>query len=91
MALNLQKRCALILQFSVVFLLAEAMLCSVHLCINLHLFTEWSLFKMFSRTLTEACPLATSSKVYVDITDNPEVKLKQQNTSVLLFDALMFL
>uniref|UniRef100_A0A673JUA9 GPI transamidase component PIG-T-like n=1 Tax=Sinocyclocheilus rhinocerous TaxID=307959 RepID=A0A673JUA9_9TELE len=39
---------------------------------------EWSLFKMFSRTLTEACPLATSSKVYVDITDNPEVKLKQQ-------------
>uniref|UniRef100_A0A9J7Y231 Phosphatidylinositol glycan anchor biosynthesis, class T n=1 Tax=Cyprinus carpio carpio TaxID=630221 RepID=A0A9J7Y231_CYPCA len=34
---------------------------------------EWSLFKMFSRTLTEACPLATSSKVYVDITDNPEL------------------
>ncbi|XP_051947447.1 GPI transamidase component PIG-T [Xyrauchen texanus] len=33
---------------------------------------EWSLFKMFSRTLTEACPLASSSKVYVDITDNPE-------------------
>ncbi len=46
---------------------------------------------MFSRTLTEACPLASSSKVYVDITDNPEVKLKQQNTSFLLFDALMFL
>lgn len=39
-----------------------------------HLSTEWSLFKMFSRTLTEACPLASSSKVYVDITDNPEVK-----------------
>uniref|UniRef100_A0A8C1DB34 Phosphatidylinositol glycan anchor biosynthesis, class T n=1 Tax=Cyprinus carpio carpio TaxID=630221 RepID=A0A8C1DB34_CYPCA len=36
---------------------------------------EWSLFKMFSRTLTEACPLATSSKVYVDITDNPEGEL----------------
>uniref|UniRef100_A0A8C1L8G3 Phosphatidylinositol glycan anchor biosynthesis, class T n=1 Tax=Cyprinus carpio TaxID=7962 RepID=A0A8C1L8G3_CYPCA len=34
---------------------------------------EWSLFKMFSRTLTEACPLASSSKVYVDITDNPEL------------------
>uniref|UniRef100_A0A8C2HPG1 Phosphatidylinositol glycan anchor biosynthesis, class T n=1 Tax=Cyprinus carpio TaxID=7962 RepID=A0A8C2HPG1_CYPCA len=49
----------------------------IHLCINcyLHLFTEWSLFKMFSRTLTEACPLATSSKVYVDITDNPEGEL----------------
>lgn len=28
---------------------------------------------MFSRTLTEACPLASSSKVYVDVTDNPEV------------------
>ncbi|XP_073679348.1 GPI transamidase component PIG-T [Garra rufa] len=36
---------------------------------------EWSLFKMFSRTLTEACPLATSSKIYVDITDNPEGEL----------------
>jgi hypothetical protein len=35
--------------------------------------TEWSLFKMFSRTLTEACPLASSSKVYVDVTDNPQV------------------
>ncbi|XP_070766434.1 GPI transamidase component PIG-T [Enoplosus armatus] len=33
---------------------------------------EWSLFKMFSRTLTEACPLASSSKIYVDITDNPQ-------------------
>ncbi|XP_026873708.2 GPI transamidase component PIG-T isoform X1 [Electrophorus electricus] len=32
---------------------------------------EWSLFKMFSRTLTEACPLASSSKIYVDVTDNP--------------------
>ena len=36
--------------------------------------SEWSLFKMFSRTLTEACPLASSSKVYVDITDNPQVR-----------------
>uniref|UniRef100_A0A669BTZ8 Phosphatidylinositol glycan anchor biosynthesis class T n=1 Tax=Oreochromis niloticus TaxID=8128 RepID=A0A669BTZ8_ORENI len=33
---------------------------------------EWSLFKMFSRTLTEACPLASSSKLYIDITDNPQ-------------------
>ncbi|XP_041112755.1 GPI transamidase component PIG-T-like [Polyodon spathula] len=32
---------------------------------------EWSLFKMFSRTLTEPCPLASRSKVYVDVTDNP--------------------
>ncbi|XP_029013451.1 GPI transamidase component PIG-T [Betta splendens] len=36
---------------------------------------EWSLFKMFSRTLTEACPLASSSKIYIDITDNPEGEL----------------
>lgn len=35
--------------------------------------SEWSLFKMFSRTLTEACPLASSSKIHIDITDNPEV------------------
>ncbi|XP_056155189.1 GPI transamidase component PIG-T [Lampris incognitus] len=35
---------------------------------------DWSLFKMFSRTLTEACPLASSSKVYIDITDNPQGK-----------------
>lgn len=33
---------------------------------------------MFSRTLTEACPLASSSKVYVDITDNPEVNKRQR-------------
>ncbi|XP_034029113.1 GPI transamidase component PIG-T [Thalassophryne amazonica] len=33
---------------------------------------EWSLFKMFSRTLTDACPLASSSKIYVDITDNSQ-------------------
>uniref|UniRef100_A0A665SZC3 Phosphatidylinositol glycan anchor biosynthesis, class T n=1 Tax=Echeneis naucrates TaxID=173247 RepID=A0A665SZC3_ECHNA len=33
---------------------------------------EWSLFKMFSRTLTEACPVASSSKIYIDITDNSQ-------------------
>ncbi|XP_068608097.1 GPI transamidase component PIG-T [Brachionichthys hirsutus] len=33
---------------------------------------EWSLFKMFSRTLTEACPLASSSKIYVDVISNAE-------------------
>ncbi|XP_038578820.1 GPI transamidase component PIG-T [Micropterus salmoides] len=33
---------------------------------------EWSLFKMFSRTLTESCPLASSSKIYIDVTDNPQ-------------------
>ncbi|XP_040915769.1 GPI transamidase component PIG-T [Toxotes jaculatrix] len=33
---------------------------------------EWSLFRMFSRTLTEACPLASSSKIYIDITDNTQ-------------------
>ncbi|KAM4622621.1 GPI transamidase component PIG-T [Discoglossus pictus] len=27
---------------------------------------DWSLFKMFSRTVTEPCPLATQSKIYVD-------------------------
>ncbi|KAJ8369465.1 hypothetical protein SKAU_G00094930 [Synaphobranchus kaupii] len=36
---------------------------------------EWSLFKMFSRTLTEACPLASSSKIYMDITDNSQGEL----------------
>ncbi|KAI7799738.1 putative GPI transamidase component PIG-T [Triplophysa rosa] len=30
---------------------------------------------MFSRTLAKACPLASSSKVYVDITNNPEGEL----------------
>eukprot|EP00062_Callorhinchus_milii_P002918 gi/632939609/ref/XP_007910709.1/ PREDICTED: GPI transamidase component PIG-T [Callorhinchus milii] len=30
---------------------------------------EWSLFKMFSRTLTEVCPLASQSTIYVDLTD----------------------
>ncbi|XP_053309151.1 GPI transamidase component PIG-T [Spea bombifrons] len=27
---------------------------------------DWSLFKMFSRTITESCPLASQSKIYVD-------------------------
>ncbi|KAJ8257275.1 hypothetical protein GJAV_G00183840 [Gymnothorax javanicus] len=36
---------------------------------------EWSLFKMFSRTLTEACPVASSSKIYVDVTDNSQGEL----------------
>ncbi|KAF1648366.1 GPI transamidase component PIG-T, partial [Aptenodytes patagonicus] len=35
----------------------------------------WSLFKMFSRTLTDACPLASQSKVYVDI--SPKNKEKE--------------
>ncbi|KAF7695969.1 GPI transamidase component PIG-T isoform X1 [Silurus meridionalis] len=40
---------------------------------------DWSLFKMFSRTVTEACPLASSSKIYVDVTDNPEGELFDLN------------
>ncbi|XP_061114042.1 GPI transamidase component PIG-T [Conger conger] len=40
---------------------------------------EWSLFKMFSRTLTEACPLASSSKIYVDVTDNSQGELFEQS------------
>ena len=35
--------------------------------------TDWSLFKIFSRTLTEACPLASQSKVYVDISSRGQV------------------
>ncbi|XP_075033631.1 GPI-anchor transamidase component PIGT isoform X2 [Mixophyes fleayi] len=27
---------------------------------------DWSLFKMFTRTVTEPCPLATQSRIYVD-------------------------
>ncbi|XP_026934010.1 GPI transamidase component PIG-T isoform X1 [Sagmatias obliquidens] len=30
---------------------------------------DWSLFRMFSRTLTEPCPLASESRVYVDVTN----------------------
>lgn len=54
---------------------------------------DWSLFKMFSRTLTEACPLASSSKIFVDVTDNPEGELFDLspatpvlNTAVVLGD-----
>ncbi|XP_061487439.1 GPI transamidase component PIG-T isoform X1 [Rhineura floridana] len=35
---------------------------------------DWSLFKIFSRTLTEACPLASQSKVYVDISSKGQEK-----------------
>ncbi|KAF7240934.1 GPI transamidase component PIG-T [Varanus komodoensis] len=35
---------------------------------------DWSLFKIFSRTLTEACPLASQSKVYVDISNKGQEK-----------------
>lgn len=45
--------------------LALAQLCSF--------FSDWSLFRMFSRTLTEACPLASQSLVYVDITGYSQV------------------
>ncbi|XP_051832433.1 GPI transamidase component PIG-T [Antechinus flavipes] len=31
---------------------------------------DWSLFRMFSRTITEACPLASQSHIYVDISRN---------------------
>ncbi|NXJ85085.1 PIGT transamidase, partial [Trogon melanurus] len=35
---------------------------------------DWSLFRMFSRTLTDACPLASQSKVYVDISPKNKEK-----------------
>ncbi|XP_003225347.2 GPI transamidase component PIG-T [Anolis carolinensis] len=35
---------------------------------------DWSLFKIFSRTLTEACPLSSQSKVYVDISSRGQEK-----------------
>ncbi|KFP48017.1 GPI transamidase component PIG-T, partial [Cathartes aura] len=41
---------------------------------------DWSLFKMFSRTLTDACPLASQSKVYVDISPKNKVMLTDQRT-----------
>uniref|UniRef100_A0AAZ3PML8 Uncharacterized protein n=1 Tax=Oncorhynchus tshawytscha TaxID=74940 RepID=A0AAZ3PML8_ONCTS len=51
---------------------------------------EWSLFKMFSRTVTEACPLASSSKVYVDVTDNPQGELFELSpTTPLLSQAVV--
>ncbi|XP_072552706.1 GPI transamidase component PIG-T [Salminus brasiliensis] len=52
---------------------------------------EWSLFKMFSRTLTEACPLASSSKVYVDVTDNPEGELFDLSPATPLFSTAVVL
>ncbi|XP_067302782.1 GPI transamidase component PIG-T [Pseudorasbora parva] len=52
---------------------------------------EWSLFKMFSRTLTEACPLASSSKVYVDITDNPEGELFELSPATALLSQAVVL
>ncbi|XP_048033959.1 LOW QUALITY PROTEIN: GPI transamidase component PIG-T [Megalobrama amblycephala] len=52
---------------------------------------EWSLFKMFSRTLTEACPLAASSKVYVDITDNPEGELFELSPATSLLSQAVVL
>lgn len=45
---------------------------------------EWSLFKMFSRTLTEACPLASSSKLYVDVTDNSGVRGAHTGISICI-------
>uniref|UniRef100_A0A669CFN5 Phosphatidylinositol glycan anchor biosynthesis class T n=1 Tax=Oreochromis niloticus TaxID=8128 RepID=A0A669CFN5_ORENI len=51
---------------------------------------EWSLFKMFSRTLTEACPLASSSKLYIDITDNPQVSTSLLSQAVVLGDRRTF-
>ncbi|NXX60301.1 PIGT transamidase, partial [Scopus umbretta] len=49
--------------------------CSTSLCLPLTLLpTDWSLFKMFSRTLTDACPVASQSKVYVDISSKNKEK-----------------
>ncbi|KAF5909027.1 GPI transamidase component PIG-T, partial [Clarias magur] len=52
---------------------------------------DWSLFKMFSRTLTEACPLASSSKIYVDVTDNPEGELFDLTPATPIFDTAVIL
>ncbi|XP_053338794.1 GPI transamidase component PIG-T [Clarias gariepinus] len=52
---------------------------------------DWSLFKMFSRTLTEACPLASSSKIYVDVTDNPEGELFDLTPATSIFDTAVIL
>lgn len=46
---------------------------------------DWSLFKMFSRTLTDACPLASESKVYVDISPKNEVTLLDLQAPCSLF------
>uniref|UniRef100_A0A674CPJ2 Phosphatidylinositol glycan anchor biosynthesis class T n=1 Tax=Salmo trutta TaxID=8032 RepID=A0A674CPJ2_SALTR len=52
---------------------------------------EWSLFMMFSPTLTEACPLASSSKVYVDATDNPQGELFELSTATPLLSQAVVL
>ncbi|XP_030624414.1 GPI transamidase component PIG-T [Chanos chanos] len=52
---------------------------------------EWSLFKMFSRTLTEACPVASSSKVYVDVTDNPQGELFDLSPATTLYSQAVVL
>lgn len=55
--------------------------CSASPHLPLTLFAaDWSLFKMFSRTLTDACPLASQSKVYVDISPKNKVVLTDQRT-----------
>lgn len=55
--------------------------CGTSLCLTLTLLpADWSLFKMFSRTLTDACPLASESKVYVDISPKNKVTLTDQRT-----------
>ncbi|XP_045300409.1 GPI transamidase component PIG-T isoform X1 [Leopardus geoffroyi] len=41
---------------------------------------DWSLFRMFSRTLTEPCPLASESRVYVDITGYNQVPMSPVTT-----------
>ncbi|KAG8446290.1 hypothetical protein GDO86_013935 [Hymenochirus boettgeri] len=40
---------------------------------------DWSLFKMFSRTITEICPLASQSKIYVDNSGWDKVPLFELN------------
>ncbi|XP_031700977.1 GPI transamidase component PIG-T [Anarrhichthys ocellatus] len=52
---------------------------------------EWSLFKMFSRTLTEACPLASSSKIYIDITDDPQGEQLEVSPATHLLSQAMVL
>ncbi|NXD65485.1 PIGT transamidase, partial [Eolophus roseicapillus] len=55
---------------------SSAPACNTSPCLPLTLLSaDWSLFKMFSRTLTDACPLASQSKVYVDV--SPKNKEKE--------------
>ena len=35
-----------------------------------HHFPDWSIKSLFGRTLGSSCPLATDSKIYVDLTEN---------------------